>query len=123
LEFDIPFVKIANRTDLYPLSKDIPSSVPVIYSWKNNLQFEFLKRKSIKGMCCISKYPATIEDYENTFNPDELSRGISDHTTDFKLYKKYCPDIYEVHYKLYNNTGLDSGPFARTPYQLEEILK
>ena len=47
---------------------------------------------------------------------------ISDHTTDFQLYNKYKPKIYECHYKLEDSTGLDAGEFARTPEQLAEIL-
>jgi hypothetical protein len=38
------------------------------------------------------------------------------------LFRKFEPEIIEMHYKLPDSTGLDAGPFARTPEQLAEIL-
>ena len=73
-------------------------------------------------MVCISKYQTIIKEYEESFSHQSLATGISDHTTDWKLYKKYKPWIYECHYKLEDSEGLDAGPFARTPKQLKEIL-
>jgi hypothetical protein len=120
LNYKIPFVKIANNKSLYNgVMSYIPASVRTLASWSIRKPIGI----NLDYMCCISKYPAKLSDYEEAFNPEDLIKGISDHTTDFKLYNKYNPEIYEVHYKLYNNTGLDAGPFARTPLQLKEILK
>lgn len=78
--------------------------------------------RSGKDLCCISEYPAKKSDYESKFTPEQLKKGISDHTDSFDLYKKYSPKVYEVHFKLDDSTGLDAGDFARTPEQMKEIL-
>jgi sialic acid synthase SpsE len=127
LEFDIPFVKIANRRDLDPLIGEVPRKIPVYVSYD---QININNKADIK-MACISKYPANIEDYESVFakerhlkwGPDIwLTRAISDHTIGLDLFKKYQPRIWEKHYKLSDSTGLDAGPFAITPEELREIL-
>jgi sialic acid synthase SpsE len=125
LQFDIPFVKIANRPDLYWLAGEVPRKIPVYVS----LGDTYIKPQGANIMLfCVSKYPATIADYDNKFMMDEIDLsyawdwGISDHTTDFTLFNKYQPKIYEVHYKLSDSTGPDAGEFARTPKQLEGIL-
>ena len=87
-------------------------------------------------LACVSKYPAKISSYEKTYSREVtplidfegfeehiLKKSISDHTTNWDLYKKYRPKIYECHYKLEDSTGLDAGPFAMTPEQLLEIDK
>ena len=135
LTYDIPFVKLANRPDLYWLAGEVPRKIPVYASFSNI--GDFWSRKPVwmieHPMWCVSKYPATLEDYEkNIIFPDyaegELAKilipypAISDHTTDFTLYHKYKPSIYEVHYRLDDSTGPDAGLFARTPEQLGEVL-
>ena len=130
LTYDIPFVKLANRPELYWLAGEVPRKVPVYMSTgylekvKHNLFDEILTQYSDITMVCISKYPATIDDYEKeyVFYGGHALINISDHTTDFTLYHKYKPDIYEVHYRLTDSTGPDSGEFARTPEQLAEVL-
>jgi sialic acid synthase SpsE len=109
LKYDVPFVKIANRRDIYWLYDEIPVGMALV-SGDN------------RDMCCISKYPATVEDYEANYSADSLRHGISDHTTNFTLFHKYNPEIYECHYKLEDSIGLDAGDFARTPEQLSEVL-
>ena len=105
--FDVPFVKIANRPDLYYLAgKAAGFGVPALVSGRD--------------LFCVSEYPATVEQYEKLGLFPKCK--ISDHTTDFMLYNKYKPSVYECHYKLDDSTGLDAGPFARTPEQLKEIL-
>lgn len=119
MKFKIPFIKIANNKTLHNnIMHYIPPDILTIASWNAQKPIGI----NVETMCCVSKYPAKVSDYEETFNPEDLRKGLSDHTTDFVLYKKYNPNIYEVHYKLYNNTGLDTGPFARTPLQIKEIL-
>lgn len=104
---NIPFIKIANN-NLMLLGVDKYLGKRII--------------RSGKDLCCISKYPATIDEYEKKYNAGELKKGISDHTENFDLYNKYKPQIYEVHYKLEDSTGPDAGIFARTPKQLKAIL-
>jgi len=130
LQFDVPFVKIANRRDLDWLKGEIPRKVPVCISHGDpeqmkNIQF---RENNDTYLMCVSKYPATIEDYENVFG-DSLKYasefkfvGLSDHTTNFGLWYRYQPAIVEWHYGLPDSTGLDAGPFMRTPEMLKEVL-
>ena len=122
LGFDIPFVKLANRPDLYWLAGEVPENIPVYYSVGDRFAEQDLGEGQDELLYCVSKYPATVSDYEDTFPAGGLCYAISDHTTDFTLYHKYKPVIYECHYKLNNSTGPDSGEFARTPEQLGEVL-
>lgn len=128
LGFDIPFVKIANNRNLDELIGEIPRKMPVYVSYgslQDMKQHEY-KDKNIKFMLCVSEYPATIEAYEKEFDLAYYAScgfGISDHTTDFKLYNKYCPDIVEWHVVLeHSEDNLDGGLFARTPESLKVIL-
>lgn len=120
LEYDIPFIKIANRKDLYKLIGHIPRKMPVLVSCDNiNQVFDY--KDNIICMACVSEYPCNIEKYDLLSNI-KIAWAISDHTTNWDLFKKYNPDIIEVHYKLDDSTGLDAGLFARTPKQLLEVL-
>ena len=120
LGFDIPFVKLANRPDLYWLTGEVPRKIPVYMSVEYEGDDEDM---GVQPMACVSEYPATIADYEECFMfPTLLYNAISDHTTDFTLYHKYKPSIYECHYRLADSTGPDAGLFARTPEQLREVL-
>lgn len=134
LRFNIPFVKIANNRSLDWLMGEVPRKIPVYVSKNENTLFDgelvplaFYDGsnpdncKYFKVLYCKSNYPATIDDYESG-DYDYYYDGISDHTTNWDLYNKYKPNIYEVHYKLSDSTGLDAGDFARTPEQLSEIL-
>lgn len=116
LSFDIPFVKIAN----HEMSKRVIDLVPDEYKIIRSVDKP--NGAVSNSMCCISKYPATIEDYEKIFSKSDLKKGISDHTTDWTLYTKYKPNLFECHYCLNDSEGLDAGPFARRPAQLKEIL-
>lgn len=121
--YDVPFVKIANRPDLYWLAGEVPRKIHLVIS--TDKRYDYNLYESVSMLHCISEYPATAEQYEREFLDEQakyLSMGISDHTTDFTLYHKYNPDIYECHYKLSDSTGLDAGSFSRTPAQLAEIL-
>jgi len=108
LRYPIPFVKIANGYHTHEFLKGVPEKIKVIISGLD--------------MSCISEYPATIEQYESKFKEKDLKAGISDHTTDWTLYKKYKPKIYEFHFCLDDSTGPDAGPFARRPKQLKEFF-
>jgi sialic acid synthase SpsE len=125
LGFDIPFVKIANNRGLDWLTGEIPRRVPVAISVGKEMittsYFKFLLPHD-HILYCVSSYPARDDDYTNIFGYYRLHRGISDHTTSFSLFRKFEPEVIEMHYKLEDSTGLDAGPFARTPAQLAEIL-
>ena len=126
LEYDVPFIKIANRPDLYDLIKKIPRGIPVVVSANDPSHYMYhicTKTSSDIVLGCVSEYPAKIEDYEKAFSPETLTAGISDHTVGWELYKKYQPWNYECHYKLSDSTGLDAGDFARTPEDLREVLR
>ena len=132
LTYDVPFIKIANRPDLYWLAGEVPRKVPVYVSISGKCVDEGLEGTTMadRYLMCVSKYPATVADYEKAFNlkePEEWQRmpwvwGISDHTTGFELLHKYKPSFYECHYKLADSTGLDAGSFSRTAEQMAEIL-
>lgn len=119
LKFDVPFVKIANRPDLYWLMGEVPRRMNIIVSHAFE-EYSHINGFGIFYMVCVSKYPASILDYK-PFLPSELMKGISDHTEDWTLYKTFSPNIYECHYKLPDSTGPDAGSFARTPDMLKEI--
>lgn len=130
LNYEVPFIKIANNRKLDWLIGEIPRKIPVYVSvGEQSPEFEdyrnvvdFNKKVNKIELCCVSEYPTTIEDYEKYFGEFSLVDAISDHTTNWDLFNKYNPHILEIHYKLQNSTGLDSGLFARTPEQLKEIL-
>ena len=134
LTYEVPFVKIANRPNLYWLAEEVPRKIPVYISYSDLslIDWNFYRYNNFP-LLCISEYPATIDQYIKTFDGGAdgdfnmrylmgYGCGISDHTTDFELWNKYQPKIYECHYKLADSTGLDAGDFARTPEQLKEVL-
>ena len=123
LGFDIPFVKLANRPDLYWLAGEVPRKIPVYVSTGGA---EYPDIADVL-LYCVSKYPAEVKDYKNKMLLNDMLGlndyiGLSDHTTDFTLYHKYKPSIYECHYRLADSTGPDAGLFARTPEALREVL-
>lgn len=117
LQFDVPFVKIANRRDLDWLIGEVPRKVPVYVSASDALPVN-----ADVILQCVSKYPAEMGDYEKNKQIFNLHNAVSDHTTNFDLWYRYRPAIIEWHLKLPDSTGLDAGPFARTPEQLREVL-
>jgi sialic acid synthase SpsE len=119
LTYRIPFVKIANNEKSYDTFMMMDHTTDTIYSSDDKDKESFDNNKIIY---CISKYPATMKEYETKFG-DKLKEGISDHTTNFELFNKYQPKVYEFHFKLEDTIGLDAGEFARTPAQIREWLK
>jgi sialic acid synthase SpsE len=118
LRFEVPFIKIANNKACYPLIEKIPEGIPIIKSVGSPEDFN----GDCTFLCCVSEYPADIKQYEKAFKKQHLKRGISDHTSDWTLYEKYKPELYECHYCLEDSQGLDAGHFARRPKQLAQIL-
>lgn len=127
LQFDIPFVKISNNRKLDWLIGEVPRKIPVYVSYDNSDELTgiVIGYENVRCLLCVSKYPATSEDYEKRLQWIGLmyrGNAFSDHTINFKIWYKYQPAIIEWHYKLPDSTGLDAGPFARTPEQLSEVL-
>ena len=122
LSYDVPFVKIAARDWCYPLIDKIPRGIPVVVSCasKDDL-VRYVVRENVTTMACVADYPAAADEYERRF-AGMLGGGISDHTPDLALWRKYKPKVYERHFKLPDSTGLDSGEFASTPEEWREIL-
>jgi sialic acid synthase SpsE len=117
----VPFVKIANRTDLRPLARNV-TDLPIWVSYQSSNKIKG-GRSLVKPLCCVSNYPAPIEAYESRFTSYHLTRGISDHTVGWELYHKYQPERYECHFVLeHDSRNPDAGPFARTPEDLEEVV-
>lgn len=121
LGYDIPFVKIANNRELDYLINLTPRGIMVIRSVSSYHKL-YCAHENGADLFCVSKYPATYEDYNKQIPPSCRLNLISDHTTDWRIYNENKPDIYECHYKLEDSTGLDAGDFARTPSDLREIL-
>ena len=117
LRFPIPWIKLANRRDLDWMRDRIPDGVRVIQSVDKPALFQE------DCMCCVSRYPAVPSDYERMFDAEHLRRGLSDHTKNWKLFKKYQPEIYECHFVIeHSDENPDGKAFARTPNDLREIL-
>jgi len=120
----VKYLKIACRPNLYHLLKSwLPGNQEWIVS-VDSLQLKIeLQKLQIPfiPLFCVPEYPANMVKYQSLFLRN-LSFSISDHTPDFQLYKKYQPIWYERHFKLADTTGADSGVWASTPEQVEEIL-
>lgn len=119
-DFDIPFVKLACNSECYKLARVIHDT-PIIVSYPSIA--EMGKRKLIKPLCCVVRYPAQAIQYEKNFSSYWLTQGISDHTEGFDLYHKYQPEIFEKHFVLkHSKDNPDGGKFSITPTDLEGIL-
>lgn len=129
---NVPFVFLGNRRELDYLIDFVPEGIPTYIEKSDNLSISYknkviaglgcvsVPRDTMKEFWCINKCPAQISDYEKL--PIKKHDNISDHTIDFKLFKKYEPEIIKWKYKLTDSTGFDSGNYARTPEQLKEVL-
>jgi hypothetical protein len=123
--YSLPFIKIAARPEKYKLLDKIPPGINIFVSipragWRDYLA-EMYPQHDLHWLYCIPEYPANQNAYESLFGGN-LSYGISDHSSDLRLFKEYEPRYYERHFKLPDSTGLDAGPFASTPEQLKAIL-
>jgi len=114
LEWDIPFVKIANDPSIDWLIGEIPRKYLVYKSV--GTEEEYYDCRGAETLFCVSEYPADISRYP--IGPD----CISDHTVGLDLWYGNKPVIWEKHLRLEDSTGLDAGPFAITPDELKEIL-
>jgi sialic acid synthase SpsE len=121
LDHSVPFMKLANRPDLWWLLGEVPRKVPAyISNYPNDCRWK--DAGTIVSLACVSKYPATLGEYELIPNLRGFL-GISDHTAGLELWRKYQPPIWEKHYVLqHDETNLDGGAFAITPQELQEVI-
>ncbi len=123
LNFKPSFVKLANHSKLYKLIDDIPFDIPIfrsISAISDSLYDGYSANRLIVDLMCVSKYPASPEDYEAKFNLDEL-KFLSDHTKGTEFAEKVKPIYIEKHFKLDDSVGLDAGDFAATIEELQVI--
>ena len=119
LNFDVPFVKIANDRSLDYLIGEIPRRLPVYYSISS--VNESKRPRELIYLACVSKYPANLIDYIPLMG---LCPGLSDHTVGTELVKMWRPEIFEKHFVLErSDDNPDGGPFAITPAELKEFLE
>lgn len=120
-----PYIKIACRPHLYWLIAHAMDYRPTIVSVGSVVDYNDLIGRYggdyLHLLCCVAEYPANVTLYENLFS-GLLHYGLSDHTSDLQLYKKYKPEVWERHYCLPDSEGPDSGSFAIWPDVLQEIL-
>ena len=126
LMWDIPFVKIPCRPELYWLIGEIPRKYMVYVSIENLIYYELYQNYFIGArdveMACVPKYPAKIDEYEEMFDT-ELGEAISDHVKGLSLWYIFEPEIWEKHFCLeHDDKNPDAGDFAITPEELKEIL-
>ena len=119
--YRVPFIKIACRYNLYEYPAKNPDREFIVSVDVSEDADKMSQLDNVNLMYCIPNYPADPNVYSSYFGP-ALHYGISDHTTDFELFYKYEPLIYETHYRLSDSTGADSGPWAKTPEMLKGIL-
>lgn len=122
-QFKIPFVKIANRRDLYWLIEKVPRTIPVYVSADCPYYLPLSLGKQDKILFCISKYPSCYLEYHDALKKSTF-QGISDHTEGIYLIKTHKTEVktWEKHFKLSDSSGMDAGSFAITPQELKEIL-
>lgn len=113
--YDVPFVKFACNAKTNHLHEFIPYRVKIFQS-AEPAEYQKLKNDTVRTwMVCVPKYPAPIDEYP-------YCTVVSDHTIGLDLFKRNDPTIWEKHIKLADSTGLDAGPFAITPGELNEVL-
>lgn len=118
LRYSIPFVKIANRPDLYWLIGEVPRKIKVYASVKSFMEWP---EWATEALCCVSKYPAALEDYY--YVNDREIKYVSDHTVGWELMRRADPFILEKHLCPEREAdNPDSGPFACTADELREVI-
>ena len=135
-DWELPFIKIACRPDLYWLIGEIPRRIPVYFSAEPKEMWDHVIAKTpwwegdtnCTVMVCSPKYPSGLSDYLDSAKLVGLDgalsyKCISDHTEGWAL-MEYCkPDILEKHVvPEHNDTNPDAGAFAVTVDELSEIL-
>ena len=124
LRYHVPFVKLANQPQMWRYTDDVPRSVDLYVSVGSERDFKWMWYKKPTGvMACVSEYPATIDDYYETFGEKILKAGISDHTDNISLYKAYRPRLYEKHYTVPEIPTDKVRKYCADPYQVKKLLE
>jgi len=135
LQYDVLFVKLPNDRKLDWLAGYIPRGMKIYISYGTCEEYFKVRMGEIgyntMPLACISKYPATLEEYDKEFylqlmGLSGIENGvcISDHTAGLDLYKEYKPAIWEKHFVLeHDSNNLDGGLFAILPSELAEVFR
>lgn len=119
--WELPFIKIACRPDLYYLMGLVPRAIPLFVSVYKVESLPYMSNCQV--LYCVPKYPATLAEYEDRFSGKTLEGAVSDHTPGLELWRKYKPQIWEKHFVLERDaSNPDAGSFAMTPDQLKEVI-
>ena len=126
-EFDVPFIKIACRPDLYEMINDISGEHMVYASYyPTNEQIVGSEGQPLAAdriLLCVPHYPAQAAVYKmELMHPEIRFDGLSDHTVGLDLYRELEPKIWEKHIKLAGTVGPDAGPWAMLPEEVGVIL-
>ncbi len=123
LGYEVPFIKIACRPELYWLIGEVPRRVEVYASaaegWATYTTKDERPISADVSLTCVRQYPARLEDYSIG------DTWYSDHTEGLALWKREAGniDIWEKHFVLERDpSNPDAGPFSCIPDQLAEIL-
>jgi sialic acid synthase SpsE len=121
INYDVPFIKIANRPDLGELADVVRAyDVEVVQSVPSAAEFVLCREAT--PLCCVSEYPAKSETYVERFEPGQIRSGVSDHTVGWDFYRMYKPKVIEKHYVLeHSEDNPDAGPFAVTPTDVAQL--
>lgn len=135
LQFNVPFIKLACRTNEYEFRKDahgligyIVRNKPLILSCESHQAIndtifsEFYNPLYDNILACVPHYPAVADEYLSRFDMSELVNGISDHTIGLGLYKAIRPRIFEKHFVLSWQTSLDKD-WAVDENSLKELIR
>jgi len=120
LNFEVPFIKIACRPELYWIIGEVPRKLSVYCSVAD--LGDAVPDGVEVAMLCVPKYPADIAEYRALYD-NRLSGAISDHTAGLALFNELKPKIWEKHFVYEREpANPDAGPFALTVEDLESLL-
>lgn len=125
LPYDLPFIKIANRPDLYWLIGEVPRKTPVYVSVGRNDYNAWANGTGTNDngayLFCISKYPTDTMEYKQTLPFGCVN--VSDHTSSMNLFKLKEWSIFEMHIALNNSCGIDvESGVCKTLNMLEGLI-
>lgn len=126
--FDVPFIKIACNQKYYPLMWHIKPEIDKVVSIDNgdniHALYDMYEGMHIDILCCVSDYPAPIDEYKMRFPLSYLENGVSDHTIGMDIWNRYRPTMWEVHF--IPEHGVSDDPygdmFCKTPEELKAVL-
>lgn len=121
--YEVPFIKIACRKELYSLAY-MCHQTPYV-SIESEEDYNIVSSNKIQKLFCVPKYPAKYEDYRDNYDLIIRTGGLSDHSEGLHVFRwaKHFIDVYECHYILDEDPGNpDAGPFAKRLEEIKEII-